>query len=767
MKKTLPIFALTLLLSTPCALADNTPLSFKYAQHAETYLKQGKTKEALQYVNASIKTAGPNKDQVENAYEVRAMIYATMGEDKKAIEDVEYISNLIGKDSPRIYMINEFFKAGKVKLAIALQKNQIENSSNKGEQSQDAGERCYRYRDKDKSLKDIGIEFFKKSRELGNSNSRSFIFESYFYTRDHESGKAMDILSKGLEKHPQDSILLATRAELLFDMQCYEKALEDMRKAIENAAPGYKYECFLLRQDNFVKCGLFEDAFADLNEAIKLQPNNYQPYTLEIDLYTKIGEFKKAEEKLVAFETKFKGAFEQLEAVKSRVGIETRKRNYKKCQTLFEEAVKKFPRDKHLLNIHALNYLYLGEIDKGIEACDLWYQKVTSDNMALVVKAIAFDLKGDHESSKKSFEEAIKKDSHLEEAYTRFIYSLLQQNKREKAVEVLNALTSANPKSSRMQTGKAIFFLTLKDKKAAMAAFEKALSMDKTIDASLYYVDYLCKTGDLEKSQKLLAEITPRAEKLQDKSEIALLYNSSGNRKQSMEYIESVLKEAKHADLYRVKGKNLFNEGNTTEGVDLLEKATRTLPITDLNWYHLGCAYRLIGEYDKALEAFKQSIKINGDKADWTIELGLTLKGLGQTEEAKKIFQDTITIANQNGIHGGFTDLTLRNLGRAYLGLDQFEKAKEMAERAISCDYYNDDAHFTLGMALEGLGKNEEAISEYKKAISLIGHTKDFDYDVRLALLYEKMGKKDERSQLQKELERVGINLDTQKKIWN
>lgn len=72
----------------------------------------------------------------------------------------------------------------------------------------------------------------------------------------------------------------------------------------------------------------------------------------------------------------------------------------------------------------------------------------------------------------------------------------------------------------------------------------------------------------------------------------------------------------------------------------------RNIPLTTLQsniWYHLGLAHYLRGDFEQALEAYRECMKVSSDNADGVVSgshwLYMTLRRLGRPAEAEKVLE--------------------------------------------------------------------------------------------------------------------------------
>jgi tetratricopeptide (TPR) repeat protein len=65
-------------------------------------------------------------------------------------------------------------------------------------------------------------------------------------------------------------------------------------------------------------------------------------------------------------------------------------------------------------------------------------------------------------------------------------------------------------------------------------------------------------------------------------------------------------------------------------------------------WFNLGNAYAKSGQYDKAIESFKQALSINSDYPEAWFNLGITYNTVGQYTESIDALKKTVDMDSEN-----------------------------------------------------------------------------------------------------------------------
>ena len=145
---------------------------------------------------------------------------------------------------------------------------------------------------------------------------------------------------------------------------------------------------------------------------------------------------------------------------------------------------------------------------------------------------------------------------------------------------------------------------------------------------------------------------------------------------------------------------------------------------------NLGSAYSHLGEPRKAIEYYEQSLKISRETGDRKGEgnhlgnLGLAYSDLGEPRKAIEYYEQALKISREIGDRMG-EGADLGNLGLAYSDLGEPRKAIEYYEQALRVsqeigDRRGEGNHLgNLGITFYRLGRRQEAIECLEAAIKI------------------------------------------------
>jgi len=136
-------------------------------------------------------------------------------------------------------------------------------------------------------------------------------------------------------------------------------------------------------------------------------------------------------------------------------------------------------------------------------------------------------------------------------------------------------------------------------------------------------------------------------------------------------------------------------------------------PLTEAEVFFLeGDRFFDAGKLEKAIEAYKQVVRLEPDCAEAHINIGQAYYRLGRYQKAAEAFKITIRLEPQN------TYAHCR-LGHMYLKLKRYKEAVNILKQTIRLDPELAVAHCNLGVAYNMLGRDKEAAEAFKQAVRL------------------------------------------------
>ena len=193
------------------------------------------------------------------------------------------------------------------------------------------------------------------------------------------------------------------------------------------------------------------------------------------------------------------------------------------------------------------------------------------------------------------------------------------------------------------------------------------------------------------------------------------------------ELFEQGDKEKKDSDYSEAVNKALYfmNKEEYEKALPYLEIETKAniSPYKAWAYFQIGYCYGELKSYAKAIEAYRQVIRIDPDAAGAHYNLGFAYNQLGFYKDAIEAFKQAIHINPDDADAYCY-------IGHVYTNLDNYTKAIESFKQAIRIDPDNTIAHSLLGAAYLCIGDRNSALNEYKilKEIDIDKANELFDF---------------------------------------
>jgi tetratricopeptide (TPR) repeat protein len=149
--------------------------------------------------------------------------------------------------------------------------------------------------------------------------------------------------------------------------------------------------------------------------------------------------------------------------------------------------------------------------------------------------------------------------------------------------------------------------------------------------------------------------------------------------------------------------------------ISILEDVTVKSPQKARQVINLGVAYSNAAEYEKAINAFRQSIKLDPKYPEAHNNLGNVYNKMGQYNKAITEYTKALIMRpNYNEAYN--------NMGSAYTKMRNFQKAIELHKAALQINPKSEKTYNNLGVAYSNAGDVENAIKSYQSSIRINPH---------------------------------------------
>ncbi len=193
----------------------------------------------------------------------------------------------------------------------------------------------------------------------------------------------------------------------------------------------------------------------------------------------------------------------------------------------------------------------------------------------------------------------------------------------------------------------------------------------------------------------------------------AVTYHQQGMLESAEALYRKVLAEAPdNPDASHLLGVLSFQRGEATQGVELIQQATRIDPDNWAYFNNLGTALKNAGRVEEAIDAYLRAIDLKPDHHEPHYNLGVALADAGRTEEAIERYRHATTLKPD------YCE-AFNNMGNALKSMGRLDEAIDSYQRAIKINPDYAKAYNNLGSALSGRFKFKDAVAAFQRAIAL------------------------------------------------
>ncbi|MFQ6082236.1 MAG: sulfatase-like hydrolase/transferase [Candidatus Aminicenantia bacterium] len=215
---------------------------------------------------------------------------------------------------------------------------------------------------------------------------------------------------------------------------------------------------------------------------------------------------------------------------------------------------------------------------------------------------------------------------------------------------------------------------------------------------------------ELEKLEEQLSshrKPTIRELTLEEQEKLMALGYVSGAIPSESNYVRPDPKDMVHIIKKVAYARQAFRMGDLEKAKKLLEEAKKENPEGKVVLLDLGRIYQQTGEFDKAIEIYKEAIAIDETDVDSYHRLANCYFQAEMTKEAIEISNAALSLHPRH-----IKSLLL--LADVYKSLQNFRKSIYYLERAIEVDPYNQEIRLFHAVVLAISGEYERAIKEYE-----------------------------------------------------
>lgn len=165
------------------------------------------------------------------------------------------------------------------------------------------------------------------------------------------------------------------------------------------------------------------------------------------------------------------------------------------------------------------------------------------------------------------------------------------------------------------------------------------------------------------------------------------------------------------------QGANAYNAGDFETAVEAFKQATEATPDQPTLWANLGNAYRRLNRHDEAVTAFETAIELDPENAGFYQSLGNLYASKGNADKAQELFEKAVEL-NKN-LSPRDAAVNYYNMGITHINTGNNEAAIAALQAALELDPSHAEAHYQLALTLLGVNQVQEAVEHLQKYVEL------------------------------------------------
>lgn len=155
---------------------------------------------------------------------------------------------------------------------------------------------------------------------------------------------------------------------------------------------------------------------------------------------------------------------------------------------------------------------------------------------------------------------------------------------------------------------------------------------------------------------------------------------------------------------------------NYDEAAKMFEKSAAIKPSAFV-YSNLGTLYYALAQYGEAARYFEQAVQMDGHDSHWWHNLAAAYQLSGQAPKARKAFERTAQLAEQQRRVNPRDAIVLMRLADAYSNLRKPQQARQLVEQALTLAPNDVENQFQASSIYEQLGDRALALQSLEKAI--------------------------------------------------
>jgi tetratricopeptide (TPR) repeat protein len=421
------------------------------------------------------------------------------------------------------------------------------------------------------------------------------------------------------------SIILAT---LIFCLvSSYAEAQSEKDKCVSGSAEEKLQACskviskdrraawaYVHRGISWTEKSNFDEAIADFNQAIKLEPNFPLAFNERGRAWMEKAEYQKAIADLneaIRLEPKFQLAYNNRGAVWSRM------EEHDKAIEDFNKAIKLYPKFRSAYSNRGYSWLNKGDTDRAIADYNKAIQIEPKNGSNYTDRGYAWERKGEYDKAIADFTEAIKLDPAHTLSYVGLCVSWYKKGDPNNTIASCTEAIKFEFLHAYSIRGKA--WLRLGDYDKAIADLTEAIKLDANFPGQYLDRGYSwMKKGDFDKA-------------------IA-------------DYTEAINLDPEFVEAYYNRGGSWLLKGDKAKAIADFTETIRLDPIHVAAYASRGSVWLSIDDFDKAILDLEEALKLDSNNSDAKKYLAIAIEGKKKLTELKQRIPAQTNDRQQSGV---------------------------------------------------------------------------------------------------------------------
>jgi tetratricopeptide (TPR) repeat protein len=299
---------------------------------------------------------------------------------------------------------------------------------------------------------------------------------------------AQSTVDAALSGDPENPLLLALNASVLYDLAQYKEALEAASASLERE-PG-RVETVLIRGAIYQKMGDFENALADFSHVLELEPDNSAALQARAQVYGKLGDIQAALSDYAALIERepdnYQNFLARAQLYASNEDEDEALADFEQALALADQAEMPDVARQQVLEARALAYRAFGQHTLALDD----YDRLDSIDPTVIEhqleRGMTYWEMGDRTQAEHQWDVFLQGTGNAQDApgYNNLAWSLALAGYYEPALDYSNQSLTLDPLEPHSLHTRGYIHLGLKEYQAALDDFEKAMQNGLNYDGA-------------------------------------------------------------------------------------------------------------------------------------------------------------------------------------------------------------------------------------------------------------------------------------------